>query len=220
MDALTHIGWNRVYIHPMITPDSPVLHAGPHLRRIVLAVLAATALSACGGTATQASRTGAKGMPIAGTIDADEHRDPWEYNCYAGFDRDVLKIAGDEAVDCGLLRLDATPQDFADVEKCTRVAEASHRAYKVGQVGIDVGDKYIACDVAIRDATGQRWRFWYDFDLDDRLSKGASDGVVSVSRCETVAFQPGSLLTGSFFDLGGCREAPMLVASPVASGSR
>jgi len=218
MDALTHIPPHRVYAHPMITPNSHAFHAGA-LRRIVLALAAVAALSACGGTSTQASRAGAASMPVAGTVPV-ENRDPWEYNCYAGFDRDVLKLAGDEAVDCGLLRLDATPEDFAEVEECTRAAEASRRPYKVGQVGIDVGDKYIACDIAIRDASGQRWRFWYDFDLDDRLSKGSSDGVVSVSRCDSIAFRPGSMLTGSFFDLGGCQEAPALVASPVASGGK
>jgi hypothetical protein len=71
--------------------------------------------------------------------------------------------------------------------------------------------------VAIRDPNGQRWRLWYDFDLDDRQSQGKSDGVVTVSRCNDIAFQPGTLLTHSFFEMTGCQEAPMLIASPIAA---
>src|SRR5204863_1223558 len=98
----------------------------------------------------------------------DEHTNPWASNCYAHFERDVLKLAGERAVNCGLLRLDATEAQKAEVEKCAKTAEELGRPYRAGQVGIDVADTYIARDVAIRDPNGPRWRLWYDFDLDDK----------------------------------------------------
>jgi len=176
-------------------------------------------LVACSASTQDTTRID-KPVRASGAVTAastDEHTNPWASNCYEHFERDVLKIAGERAVNCGLLRLDATDEQKAEVEKCTRTAEKLGRAYRAGQAGIDVADTYIACDVAIRDPNGQRWRLWYDFDLDDRLSKGASDGVVTVSRCDSIAFQPGTLLTHSFFEMTGCQEAPMLVASPIAA---
>jgi hypothetical protein len=186
-----------------------------HLAVALIAVLLG-ACSASTQTAHVDKPVRASGTVAAASADADEHTNPWASNCYEHFERDVLKIAGERAVNCGLLRLDATEAQKAEVEKCTRTAEQLGRPYRAGQVGIDVADTYIACDVAIRDPDGQRWRLWYDFDLDDRLSQGKSDGVVTVSRCNKIAFQPGTLLTHSFFELTGCEEAPLLVASPVA----
>jgi hypothetical protein len=218
MDGLTHDAARRVYPHPMITPNSPVLHAGraPVLRLLAVA-FAGFALAACSATSTQSATPSSKVDEVV--ADADANTNPWAANCYAQFERDVLKLAGERAVNCGLLRLDATEEQKAEVETCARTAEKLGRPYRAGQVGIDIADTYIACDVAIRDPSGQRWRLWYDFDLDDRQSKGLSDGVVTVSRCNSIAFQPGTLLTHSFFELGGCQEAPMLVSSPVAAGA-
>jgi hypothetical protein len=203
----------------MLTQKPRDLHAAsrPALRRPAAAL-------ACGILLLAACSSGPM-QPLAATankapdVAAPEATDPWASNCYKHFERDVLKLAGEEALDCGLLRLDATEEQRASADRCARVAEASKRPYRTGQVGIDVADTYIACDVAIRDPSGQRWRLWYDFDLDDRISKGASDGVVSVSRCDSITFRPGSLLTGSFFDLGGCENVPSLVASPIAAGA-
>jgi hypothetical protein len=203
----------------MITPKSPAAHAGV-LRVATLAFLG-LALAACSAstqTASNRDKVPAQAAAIA-AANADDHTNPWASNCYEKFERDVLKLASEHSVNCGLLRLDATEAQKAEVEKCAKTAEKLGRPYRAGQVGIDVADTYIACDVAIRDPNGQRWRLWYDFDLDDKLSQGKSDGVVTVSRCDRIAFRPGSLLTYSFFDLGGCRETPMLVASPVAAGA-
>jgi len=204
----------------MITPTSTDFRPGrAPVLRLLAAALAGAMLVACSASTQDTTRVD-KPVRASGAVtaaSADEHTNPWASNCYEHFERDVLKIAGDRAVNCGLLRLDATDEQKAEVEKCTRTAEKLGRAYRAGQVGIDVADTYIACDVAIRDPNGQRWRLWYDFDLDDRLSKGASDGVVTVSRCDSIAFQPGTLLTHSFFEMSGCQEAPMLVASPIAA---
>jgi hypothetical protein len=198
---------------PTAVPVARLLSA----RRLAIA-FACAALAACSATPVQTSAVPGTHAPAA-AANGDDHTNPWASNCYAQFERDVLKLAGPRSVNCGLLRLDATDEQRAEVEQCTRDAEKLGRPYRAGQVGIDVADTYIACDVAIRDTDGQRWRLWYDFDLDDRLSKGASDGVVTVSRCNDIAFRPGSLLTGSFFDLVECREAPMIVASPIAAGA-
>ena len=204
----------------MITPNSPVVHAAGLRRNLLALALASVALAACSTSTQTANRDKLPAQAAAiAAANADEHTNPWASNCYKKFERDVLRLAGERSVNCGLLRLDATEEQKAEVEKCAKTAEQLGRPYRAGQVGIDVADTYIACDVAIRDPSGQRWRLWYDFDLDDRISKGASDGVVSVSRCDSIAFRPGSLLTGSFFDLGGCEEAPYIVASPIAAGA-
>lgn len=203
----------------MITPASPAVHArAPRVAFLVSVCLALAACSASTQTASNRDKVPAQAAAIA-AANVDDHTNPWASNCYEKFERDVLRLASEHSVNCGLLRLDATEEDKAEVEKCTKAAEKLGRPYRAGQVGIDIADTYIACDVAIRDPHGQRWRLWYDFDLDDRLSKGASDGVVTVSRCNSIAFQPGTLLTHSFFELGGCREAPRLVSSPVAAGA-
>jgi hypothetical protein len=204
----------------MITPTSTDLRPGrAPVLRLLAAALAGAMLVACSGSTPSTTRVD-KPVRASGAVtaaNADEHTNPWASNCYEHFERDVLKIAGARAVNCGLLRVDATEAQKAEVEKCARTAEKLGRPYRAGQIGIDVADTYIACDVAIRDPNGQRWRLWYDFDLDDRLSKGASDGVVTVSRCNSIAFQPGTLLTHSFFEMTGCQEAPMLIASPIAA---
>jgi hypothetical protein len=204
----------------MITPNSPIVHAGGFRRNLIAIALASVALAACSASTQTASNRDKLPAQAAAIADANDiHTNPWAANCYAQFERDVLRLAGTRAVNCGLLRLDATEEQKAEVEKCAKTAEELGRPYRAGQVGIDIADTYIACDVAIRDTHGQRWRLWYDFDLDDRLSQGASDGVVTVSRCNSIAFQPGTLLTHSFFELGGCQEAPALVSSPVAAGA-
>jgi hypothetical protein len=203
----------------MITPiPTAASVARPSWSRRFSLAIACAALAACSGAPVQTAAVPASTATTAAAV-VDTHTNPWASNCYAQFERDVLKIAGRKAVNCGLLRLDATEEQRAEVEQCTRAAERLGRPYRAGQVGIDVADTFIACDVAIRDPSGQRWRLWYDFDLDDRLSKGASDGVVTVSRCSDIAFRPGSLLTGSFFDLVECQEAPRVVASPIAAGA-
>jgi hypothetical protein len=219
--VLTPMGEIRDYPHPMITSISPVAHAGALRRNVLAAVLASIALAACSAsTQTASNRDRVPGQAAAiAAANADDHTNPWAANCYAQFERDVLKLAGERSVNCGLLRLDATEAQKDEVEQCARSAEKLGRPYRAGQVGIDVADTYIACDVAIRDTHGQRWRLWYDFDLDDRQSQGKSDGVVTVSRCNSIAFQPGTLLTHSFFELGGCQEAPSIVASPIAAGA-
>lgn len=214
-DALTHVGSCGVYSHPMITSSSLVAHSGRNLPvRLLGLALAVSALVSC-----STSPTGAKGSASTPIVVANAADDAWANNCYAKFERDVLKLSGERALNCGLLRIDATEAQRAEVEQCARDAEASKRPYRAGQIGIDIADTYIACDVAIRDPSGQRWRLWYDFDLGDKLSHGKSDGVVAVSRCSSIAFRPGTLLSNSFFELNGCQEAPMTVASPVLSGA-
>ncbi len=219
--TLTTGGGFRDYPHPMITSTSLAVHAGGVRRNLLAIALASLGLAACSAstqTASNRDKLPAQAAAIA-DANADLHTNPWAANCYAQFERDVLRLAGPRSVNCGLLRLDATEEQKEEVEQCARDAEKLGRPYRAGQVGIDIADTYIACDVAIRDPQGQRWRLWYDFDLDDRLSKGASDGVVTVSRCNSIAFQPGTLLTHSFFELGGCQEAPSLVSSPIAAGA-
>jgi hypothetical protein len=200
----------------MITPKPAAVSAAPRLSawRPVAAALALAALAAC--SAAPQSIAGKRAIAAPAVAEAT---DAWASNCYPQLERDVLKLAGDDAVDCGLLRLDATQEQHAAVEQCTREAEASHRPYRAGHVSISAGDTYMACDVAIRDPSGQRWRLWYDFDFGDRLSHGTSDGVLSVSRCRAIAFRPGSLLTGSFFDLADCQETASAAGSPVTTGA-
>src|SRR5437762_364926 len=108
----------------MITPTSPVVHAGSVRRNLLAMALASLALAACSAstqTASNRDKLPAQAAAIAkANAPVDEHTNPWASNCYAHFERDVLKLAGERAVNCGLLRLDATEAQKAEVEKCAK----------------------------------------------------------------------------------------------------
>jgi hypothetical protein len=199
----------------MITPTTRAIHAAarpPSLRRTASILACAALLSACGISPMQATTQIDSGTQAA--------RDAaWANNCYKGFERDVLAIAGDQALDCGFLRIDALGGDRTSVDRCLHVAVADDKPFRVGH--IDGNGRTLACDVAMRDEQGQLWRLWYDFDIGNVHSQGASDGVLIASRCQSIAFKAGSTLPGSFFALEGCEEVPAGVASvPQSPGFR
>jgi hypothetical protein len=200
----------------MITLQRPVVSAARRplsaWRPLTVAVSfgALLLLAACGGTSSQATLA-AKGH--------DAGPGAWASNCYAGFERDVLALAGEDSLDCGFLRMDALGEQRASVDRCLHIAAADKGAFRAGH--IDADGKTLACDVAIRDDSGQLWRLWYDFDLSDRQSQGASDGVLIASRCQSMQFRAGSTLPGSFFAFEGCQEVPPGIASvPHSPGYR
>lgn len=200
----------------MITPRTHAAHAAARACASPrnLLVLACTALlAACGGTSSQTAKNA---TPTDSQLAAAA---AWSTNCYKGFERDVLAMAGEDSLDCGFLRIDALGGDRGKVDRCLRIAAGGNDAFRVGH--IDGDGRTLACDVAMRDASGQLWRLWYDFDITNTHSQGASDGVLIASRCRSIAFKPGSTLPGSFFALEGCEEVPPGVASvPFSPGFR
>jgi hypothetical protein len=185
-------------------------------RRLAAAILGSLVLTGCGSTAMQATSTApAAGGPTLAQVMGEEPMhpaDPWAANCYSGFEEDILAIAGqEESFDCGFLRMDASDKQRADANRCAKVAVAAKRPFRVGH--IDADGKTLACDVALRDGSGQLWRVFYDFDLQDAQSHGQSDGVLVASRCGSIAFRPGTGLHGSFFALEDCQAVPAGVAA-------
>lgn len=200
----------------MLTPSSRRVHAATRAVRLLAAALAGGfLLTSCTGTTPIATELAPKdGGPTLAQVMGDEpvaSTDPWSANCYSGFEDDILAIAGQDSFDCGFMRMDASDAQRHDADQCAQVAQASHRAYRVGH--IDADGKTLACDVAIRDAGGQLWRVYYDFDLQDERSHGLSDGVLVASRCNAIDFRPGTALHGSFFALDGCTAVPAGVAA-------
>jgi hypothetical protein len=211
----------------MITPTSLALHAAarirPALGLLVATAVAGTLLAACSSAPTQSVAQSTHAAPtlaqIMGEEPLEQPTDPWASNCYAGFEQDVLAVAGEEARDCGFLRIDAGKTQRAEVDRCLRVAAAGKKPFRAGH--LDGDGKTIACDVAIRDGSGQLWRLWYDFDMGDRQSHGESDGVLIASRCDAMKFRAGSSLPGSFFAFEDCRQVPGGIAAiPHSPGHR
>jgi hypothetical protein len=199
----------------MITSRTRRHHAAARVvswPRNLLLVACTALLAACGGTANHSANVEPTQEELAAAA-------AWGANCYKGFERDVIALAGEQSLDCGFLRIDALGGDREKVNRCLHIAVAGNEPFRVGH--IDGDGRTLACDVAMRDGNGQLWRLWYDFDIANVHSQGASDGVLIASRCKSLAFKPGSTLPGSFFALEGCEEVPPGVASvPYSPGFR
>ena len=188
-------------------------------RSLTAALVGSVLLVACGTSSRDAKLTGFDAAMAEVHGQVEHPTDPWAANCYAGFERDVLALSGEQARDCGFLRIDALGGDRGKVDRCLRNAMADNQSFRVGH--IDGDGKTLACDVAMRDDNGQLWRLWYDFDVGNVQSQGMSDGVLVASRCTNLKFKAGSTLPGSFFALEGCEPVPAGVASvPFAPGFR
>jgi hypothetical protein len=210
----------------MITSISRHHHAAAWTRRTLLVLAAGMSLAACTSVSTtQANKPAATTQkhPTLAQIMGEEpmydELNAWASNCYAGFEQDVLALAGEESLDCGFVRIDALGSDPDHVNRCLRIAAAGRKPFRAGH--IDADGKTMACDVAIRDGEGQLWRLWYDFDPSDKISGGKSDGVLVASRCSGIQFHAGSTLPGSFFAMSGCEVAkPGEASVPYSPGYR
>ena len=127
--------------------------------------------------------------------------------CYAGFAEHVDRIAGSQATDCGFWRPEQSKASLAKVKACAKAAFADAKAFKFGHADMGI-DSYF-CNVAIRDASGRLWSFFYDSDV-----SGGSGGpaTIWVSECRSMLFKGGTIGAHSFFDLIDCKQNNVLRA--------
>ncbi len=135
----------------------------------------------------------------------------WRDQCYTCFAQAVSSIAGDSAVDCGFLSSGVSKGQRRATVTCAKNAVASDRPFKFGYAGF--GTDSFFCDVAIRNADGQLISFAYDSDVTGGFATDGENAAVWTSRCARIAFEKGSIVLSSFFDLQGCTEAPEIFES-------
>lgn len=130
----------------------------------------------------------------------------WANQCYVNLDRDVSKIAGPSAIDCGFLPLDASRNNRIATEACAKNAAGNGKPFKFGYGSF--GDDSAYCDVAIRGPDGQIISLFYDSDVTGQMGAKGNHSAVWTSRCKAIKFRPGTLGLGSFFEMQECSVAP------------
>lgn len=123
----------------------------------------------------------------AGSAHAAPPRLDWGGACYVGFAEHVERLAGKDAVDCGLHR-HGTVKHHASARRCMRKALAAGRSYRVGEVtylagGEAAGTTVDACTVAIEGPAALPVYLWY-FRDSPVLNTGL--GRLWVQRCHDV----------------------------------
>lgn len=134
----------------------------------------------------------------AATIDASSVGASWANRCYTMVDEDTRRIVSDEAIDCGLLPLDATKRSRAFAEGCAQQALAERASFRVGYVGF--GDDSMYCVIALRSPDGQLWELFFDSDRWGAFGTRGNQSQLRLSRC--TAMRPDSLS----FDQKDCVE--------------
>lgn len=139
---------------------------------------------------------------VIGMPPFDQPKTGWG-GCYPGFESDVDQIAGEAALDCGFWNAGEPKKRLAEIASCAKNAVGAEKAFKFGQAGH--GDDSSFCYAAIRDGSSQFWSFFYDSDV-----SGGNGGPpsISVSRCDAVVFEQGTVDENSFFNLTGCNYEP------------
>jgi hypothetical protein len=132
----------------------------------------------------------------------------WNDRCYLGFAEDVAAIAGPAATDCGFLPLDAAEGLRDATERCARQALKSGAPFKFGYESF--GDDSGFCDVAVRNPEGEFIGLFVDYDVSGQAGYAP---VASTSRCAGLAFRPGTIGRGSFFDLEECEQTPEIFST-------
>lgn len=141
---------------------------------------------------------------IAAPARAESRQSSWDGVCYAGFAAHVERLAGADAVDCGLHRHgDVAGRKSA--MRCMRRASASGRTYKVGVLSAQ--DPIDSCHVAIEKASALPLRLLY---FRDSPMWNSGKGRVLVQRCHDILApgKPGDL---RLFDVDDCADARELL---------
>jgi hypothetical protein len=142
----------------------------------------------------------------------------WKQQCYRSFEQDVSFLASPSAADCGFLSLDATDAQRTRTLACAKQAAAGKTAFKFGYGSY--GDDSQFCAVAIRTSDGQLLSVFYDYDVTGQAGTDGSNAALWISRCNEIAFKPGTIGPGSFFRLDGCQEAKDLKETVVNSRAK
>ena len=142
----------------------------------------------------------------------------WKQQCYRSFEQDVSFLAGPSATDCGFLPLDATDTQRARTLTCAKQTVAGKTAFKFGYGSY--GDDSQFCAVAVRTSDSQLLSVFYDYDVTGQAGTDGSNAALWISRCNSIAFKPGTIGPGSFFRLDGCQEAKDLKDTVVSSRAK
>jgi len=131
----------------------------------------------------------------------------WSYGCWRDMGRDIDELAGDSAIDCGLLLpWDSEATRWA-IRRCAEDVYASGRAFKVGFRSF--GDDSAYCGVAARSADGRIWSLYADSDV---LHIGGGGTTLWASECRSLAITNVTNGGERFFELEGCVDAPGVAA--------
>jgi hypothetical protein len=152
----------------------------------ILATLLITACAAAGGPYGGATRS-------------------WDQQCYPALRKDVAHLAGQSAIDCGFIQLDASETVKDRTVRCAGESISGNLPFEFGYRG--VGDDSWYCDVAIRAADGQLYSLYYDSDVTGHWAERPETSRLWLQRCKGIRMLPGTS-TRSFFALDGCEESP------------
>ena len=119
--------------------------------------------------------------------------------CHSRFAAHIDIIATDAAIDSGFFRVGDSPARLEEIKTCAKLVVETDKAFKFGHA--DYGDDSLYCHAAIRDPSGRLWSYFYDSDI-----SGGSGGpaALDISKCESLAFEPGTIGKHSFFNLKDC----------------
>lgn len=101
--------------------------------------------------------------------------------CYTLIDEETRRIAGEGALDCGLLPLDADRRSVRFAHECVQHALATLVPFRSGYVGF--GDDSAYCLVTLRAPDGQLWELFYDSDAMGAFGTRGDQSGLRLSRC-------------------------------------
>jgi hypothetical protein len=179
---------------PRPSADAQPIRANPWA---VLAALAMVSLLP-GCVDRTASLTEQPSIESASAMDGDA--DAWARLCGPGLAAEIDRLAGAEAIDCGMHdRPETVVRDRA--RACMRSAIDAGKSFKAGRYGL--GDSFRFCDVAI--GRQDRVLLGVFFSFDDVLEDGRSR--VWASQCADVSYKPDTIDEHAFFALQRCVDA-------------
>lgn len=128
----------------------------------------------------------------------------WDESCYPGFEADVQVLAGAQAASCGIVERGASTWTPRQAARCIRGQLESGAAFRAAHASF--GYDSLFCDAVARDESGQIWSVFYDFDVTGQFGTDGRNHALSVSRCESVELEPGTIGPGSYFRILNCKE--------------
>jgi hypothetical protein len=129
----------------------------------------------------------------------------WGAVCYPGFDAEVERVVGSNAIDCGFYDRPADALQAA-AWACMRRAIEQGRIFKVGY--LSSGDDSQYCHSALRLPDKRFVEIFYDFDVTGGNATDGQHSSLQLLACDEIENKPSLVGEGSFFGFESCGPVP------------
>ena len=127
----------------------------------------------------------------------------WSGVCHRTFRRDIERLAGPNAIDCGFIGNEWSKERIKATRTCIADAMASNSGFKAGY--FLVGDDGTGCDAVVRTEAGEIVSY-------STMYSPLGSGIW-VSRCEKFKLPPDPVRPADIYSAYDCKSADSLLES-------